>query len=308
MLTSIIIPLTISCGGDDKNENIEIEPPIEVPNAISDLCKMFGINADDYYDYWRPYSKDDKIVISLANKNSNKLFVAVYDTNKKSVVYTNSDIPFTTKITTSYYDESFEGKIVTVYPIFAETKNGFIIDVIIGYNKTGDILDFNTLCINNLYFFDGVTSNTKQIPASSTYFDEIIFWHDNSCILDGHLSGVHYWCYTDKGEEVFTDKYIESGDNYTISYNEYININKYNKIQFKRLDILNPEKNGIKGHVWSKEIKLVDNYSSDLKVEHTIEDRTSSVWSFSSKFVWEDGTTKVVKWQLNIENGDYIIK
>ena len=119
-----------------------------------------------------------------------------------------------------------------------------------------------------------------------------------------------YSCYTDKGEELFADKYISTkGERYILSYNEYINIYD-SKFQFRRLDVLNPDKNGDKvtNTVWSNDIKLIDNYSSDVKVTHTIEDRTTSEWSFSTKFVWENGTTKVVKWQLNIDNGEYKIK
>lgn len=313
MLTAIIIPLLVACGGDDENEDILVDLPTEERSeAIKELCNMFGINADDYYDFWWVCSKDDKVAISLANKKTSKLFVAIYDRTKKSVVYSNSDIYFTTSINTSYFDKSFNGKIIEVSPRFAKTRNGFIINALVKYNESGDRNNLSdvAMCIQNIYFFDGKTTKTKQFPASSNYFDEIYSWYDDSCIFYCYYynNSGRYSCYTDKGEEIFADKYISTDDRYALSYNEYINID--DKKTFRRLDVLNPNKNGdrITNTVWSNEIKLIDNYSSDVKVTHTIEDRTSSNWSLSSKFVWEDGTTKVVQWRLNTETGEYKIK
>ena len=100
MLFVLMMFLVVSCGSDDSGNKTPQDSQVtnERTGAVSQLCNMFGINADDYYDYWMPYTKDDKVVISLANKKTNRLLVAIYDTNKKSVIYTNTDIPFLTTL------------------------------------------------------------------------------------------------------------------------------------------------------------------------------------------------------------------
>lgn len=304
----LITPFVISCGGDDEVDEQQFVPSVERPDGFKDFCNVFGFNEELSNDCWMFGGNDNKTVFSLANSNNNKLQVAIYDKKKKSIIYTNTDISFTNSIYTSYYEEILTLKIAQVHPSLVETKNGFIINTEVVYNETGnkDYISSKTMYIQNLYFFDGITTKTKQMPASSMY-SSLIAWYDDSCLLTGNEG---YSCYTDKGEELFADKYISTkGERYILSYNEYINIYD-SKFQFRRLDVLNPDKNGDKvtNTVWSNDIKLIDNYSSDVKVTHTIEDRTTSEWSFSTKFVWENGTTKVVKWQLNIENGEYKIK
>lgn len=308
MLAILTMPLLVSCGGEDEKEIFsQVDIIDDRQEAINELCKMFGINAADYYNYWETNTKNGKIAISLANKNSNRLLVAIYDTYKKSVVFSNTDISFSTTISVPSYEEKFEGKLARVYPIFAETKNGFIIDAFVVYTESGETnisIFEKEMCIQNLLFYDGATTKLKQISASSKAFDEIFTWYDNSCVFKEWQG--NYFCYTDKGEEKFSDKYICPGDNYILSYNEYINIYSNHPIVFSRCDILNPKANGRNGvSVWSREINLIDNYTSDVKVEHTIEDRASSEWSISSKFVWENGTTKVVRWKLDINSGAY---
>lgn len=302
MLAILTMPLLVSCGGEDEKEIFsQVDIIDDRQEAINELCKMFGINAADYYDDWETSIKNGKIAICLANKKTNRLLVAIYDTNKKSVVFTNTDISFSTTLSVPSY---FEGKLARLYPIFAETKNGYIIDAIAAYTESGekDITVFEkVMCIQNLFFYDGATTKLKQISASSKAFDEVFSWYDNSCVFKEWQG--NYFCYTDKGEEKFSDKYIQLGEKYILSYNEYITISP---ILFSRYDI-NSNKNGSDGggKVWSTKINLVDNYNSDVKVEHTFEDRTSSEWSISSKFVWEDGTTKVVRWKLDINSGAY---
>lgn len=305
-----ITPFVFSCGGDDVVD--DFQPEMELaprPDGFKEFCEVFGLNDDVYNDLWSLSINDDKTVFSLANKNNSKLLVAIYDNKKKSIIYTNEDVSFSNSINTSYYEEILTLKVSRVYPLFAETKNGFIINTQVIYNESGDKNDISSknMIIQNLYFFDGTITKTKQTPASSEYVGNIIAWYDNSCLLSKNTG--NYSCYTDKGEELFADKYISIGERYILSYNEYINIID-SKYEFRRLDVLNPDKNGVKitNTVWSNDIKLIDNYSSDVKVTHTLEDRTTSEWSFSTKFVWENGTTKVVKWQLNIENGEYKIK
>lgn len=301
----LITPLVISCGGNEETDEHQVElplPSVNYPDGFKEFCNVFGLNEDVFHDLWWFRKNDDKTVFSLANKNNNKLMVAIYDNKNKSIIYTNKDVSFTNSINTSYYEEILTLKVSRVYPLFSKTKNGFIINTQVIYNESGDKYDTSSrsMIIHNFYFFDGIITNTKQTPASSMFFEDIIAWYDNSCLF---LDNRRYSsCYTDKGDELFADKSIPNGDLFALSYNEYININD-NKILFRRLDVLKPINNA----VWSKDIMLIDNYSSDIDVTHTIEDRTSSEWSFSTKFVWKNGTTKIVKWQLNIENGEYKI-
>jgi hypothetical protein len=39
----------------------------------------------------------------------------------------------------------------------------------------------------------------------------------------------------------------------------------------------------------------------------SIEDSSTSLWTLSAKFVWEDGTAKTVRFTLNIETGGYVV-
>lgn len=310
LLTALTLPLMVACGGDDDGSNTPQDSMVTEGRSgdVKKLCDMFGINADDYYDYWMPLEIDGKIVISLANKQNNKILVAVYDTNKKSVIYTNTDMSFSTTLNMPSYEDTFEGKLANIYPRFCETKNGFIIDALVWYNENGEVdagSAFDKVyCIQNLYFYDGSTTKTKQMEASSNSFNEIIYWYDNSCVLKERLG--NYYCYTDKGELKFSDKWIMSGENFPLSYSQYINIDLSSRLIFNKYDILNPEYDGMGGKsIWSTTLQLVDNYTSDVIVTYTIKDKSTSDWSITAKFVWENGTTKIVNFSLNVETGTY---
>lgn len=310
LIAVLTMPLVVSCGGSDEGKNTPSDAVYidERQGAINDLCSMFGINADDYYDFWMPVTKDDKVVISLANKHSNMIFLAIYDTSKKSVIYTNTDISFSTTLNTNSYEDKLNLKLVNIYPRLCETKNGFIIDVLVWYNESGEIENTSAfekvMCIQNLYFYDGSTTKTTQMAASSKSFDEIIYWYDNSCVLKERLG--NYSCYTDKGELIFSDKWIMNGENYALSYSQYINNDSSDRITFSKYDVINPEFDGTGGRaIWSVKLQLIDNYTDDVNVSYVIKDRSSSEWTISAKFVWENGTSKVVNFTFNVDTGDY---
>ena len=312
MLMVMALPLIVSCGGGGGDDSGDTTPNSQVINERSDavikLCNMFGINADDYYDYWMPQEKDGKIVISLANKQNNKILVAVYDTNKKSVIYTNTDISFSTTLKIPSYEGTFEGKLANIYPRFSETKNGFIIDALVWYNEKGEVdagSAFDKVyCIQNLYFYDGSTTKTKQMEASSNSFNELIYWYENSCVLKERLG--NYDCYTDKGEHKFSDKWIMSGFNYPTSYSQYLNVDSSDRLTFNKYDAIDPEYDGKGGKpIWSTTLKLVDNFTNDVIVSYNIKDKSTSEWSITAKLVWENGTTKNVDFTLNIDTGAY---
>ena len=313
MLFVLMMFLVVSCGSDDSGNKTPQDSQVtnERTGAVSQLCNMFGINADDYYDYWMPYTKDDKVVISLANKKTNRLLVAIYDTNKKSVIYTNTDIPFLTTLNNAYYENQFEGKLANVYPRFCETKKGFIINVLLWYNEKGEVdisssIFDKAMCIQNLYFYNGSTTKTTQMEPSSKSFDGIIYWYNNSCVLNvAHT--INYYCYTDEGELKFSDKWIlGDGDNYAVSYSQYIHIDFTSPISIIKYDVLNPEVDGTGGlGIWSIKPQLIDNYTDDVKVSFDIIDRSTTIWTISAKFVWENGSTKAVNFTLNVDTGEY---
>lgn len=299
IMVAISLPVLIACGGDD-NDEIHIED-IRIESSSSNLFQMFGINQGDYYAFgeYGFANYEDKIVSSLARKKDNKIYVAVYDKTKKSVIYTNTDVEYTKTIKTTYYEDTNEWDITHIGPIYGETKDGFIIGVCAWYE--------DRICVQNLLFYDGNDTRIMKMPLSSadhTYqleppFEYIDKWYDNSCILSKYGSRDCYTCYTDKGELIFSDKVIDKGDIYfPLSHDEYMCIDK---LTVKWYNVQNNT------CVRNRNLKLIDNYTNEVKISYTIEDSNSSFMAISAKFVWKDGTIKIVRFTLNVKTGEYVI-
>ena len=314
LLLTLGLTMITACGGggDDIPPQVNSGPTSSHDGAVLELCNTFGINPDDYYNYWVPETVGDKVIVSLARKKDNHVFVAIYDMSKKAVVYRNSDIVFTQTISVSSYDTKFNGKLANIYPRYGETKDGFVLIVLAFYTENGEVSlsSFDkALCMQTLLFNDGSTTRIKSFEATERPYVSSVKWFDNSCLLRKQYEDNA--CYSVKGDLLWENKPI----NHTyqgilcsmLSSDEYILFtNEYDKISVGRYDVRKALRSDPVS-VWFKDLNLIDNFKSDIKVELTIEDSKSSVWTLSAKLIWENGTTKTVRFTLNIETGEYAI-
>ena len=306
-LLALALPMTISCGGgDDKAapepQNNYVEDEREA--GINKLCQMFGINKNDYLNLWMPLDTNDKIVLALARKTDNKVFVSIYDKKKNSVIYRNTDVSYDNTITVANYDTPFEGKIANIYPIYGESEKGYIASALVWYTPDGEIsIASNTpaKCVQSLYFSNN--TQAKTLDATSSPFTTIEPWYNDSFTLYVRYTG--YSCYTTSGELKFANKNFTLDDFYfPISYDEFISISDFT---ISRTDI---KKIGITpggGTVWQKTLKLVDD-TSNVRSQYSVEDNSTDIWKMSAKFIYENGTTKTVRFILNIKTGEYSIE
>lgn len=305
-LLVLVFPMTISCGGGDDKTTIEpqnnyVEDEREA--GINKLCQMFGINKNDYLDIWMPLDTNDKTVLALARKTDNKVFVSIFDKKRNTVVYRNTDVSYTNTLSVSNYDTPFEGKIANIYPVYGESEKGYIVSALVWYTPDGEIsLESNipAKCVQSLYF----SNNTKAtiLDATSSPFTTIEPWYNDSYILYVRYTG--YSCYTTSGELKFTNKNFTLDDfNFPISYYEYISIRNFT---ITRSNIQNTSSTS-SGTVWQKTLKLLDD-TSNVRSHYIVEDNTTDIWKMSAKFIYENGTTKTVKFTLNIKTGEYSIE
>lgn len=308
----LVMSFMTACGDDGNDETpknaVEAEESYSQDDHKKELCHLFGINPADYHDNWIPYITDDRIVIALARKTDNRIYVSVYDKNKKSVVYKNTDISYTENIKGYSYEKTFEGRLANIYPRYDETKEGFILNILVWYTESGEIT-IDTMygqCIETLLFFDGSTTRSKTFAATSNPYLMVSKWFDNSCVLEKQFDG--NICYTVKGYLVFENmiihkgllRYVLSNDIYLVFDDRKTQVTKYNVQD-------NPMSGSRDKYIWSRELNLIDNYDTSIKLEYTIEDSSTSIWAISAKFVWEDGTVKIVRFTLDIETGNYAL-
>ena len=305
-LLALASPVSISCGGgDDKTASEPQEKYVEDEReaGINKLCQMFGINKNDYLDLWMPLDINDKTILALARKSDNRVFVSVFDKKKNSVVYRNTDVSYTNTLSVSNYDTPFEGKIANIYPIYNESEKGYIVSALVWYTTDGEIsIVSNTpaKCVQTLYF--SVGNKTKTLEPTSSAFTSIEPWYNDSFILYDRASG--YTCYTASGAVKFSDKMFTRDDFYfPISYDEFLSIRDFT---FSRINVQNISTTS-GNTVWQKTLKLVDD-TSKVRCQYTVEDMSSSIWKMTAYFIYENGTTKTVKFTLNINTGEYTIE
>lgn len=311
----LALPLMAACGGGDDESPAPIDSQITdfYVSAIKELCNMFGINPNDYYDYWMPQTVGDKVIISLARKSDNRVYVAIYDKSKKAVIYRNADISFANTISVPSYDKTFEGKLANIYPCYGETDQGFILNVLVWYTKNGeiDVTTREAMCMQTLLYNDGTTTRSNSFSATADPYVEVGKWFDNSCLLMKQYEGNA--CYSVKGELLWENKPIYDlfrGYSYykVISNDEYIHFDYSGTIHSVCRYNVHKMQDPYDGRVWGKQLKLIDNYTDDLKIEYNIEDSSTTLWQLSTKFIWEDGTVKITRYTLDIETGEYTIK
>ena len=304
MIAAIMLPVVTSCGGDEEEE-VTLEQHVDYvleENMFDEIFRMFGIDRNDYYDNIQPCGYEDKIVIALIRKSDNKVYVAVYDTLKQATIYTNTDIRLEDSISVPYYENTFEGELTGTFPRYCETENGFIIDVTATYTaKPGSTYSY--IFMENLLFFDGSNTVTKQLATTSKPYYEMEKWYGNSCLLRNYAG---YTCYTDKGEVIFSDKVLNwNGERIVVSYEEFILFEKAeDRLRIRKHNV---QVDPLYSSVWDKEIVYGEPIPSDVRTTISIEDKTTTIWTVSVKFVWENGTTKYLRFSLNIETGEYHI-
>ncbi|MBR1916631.1 MAG: hypothetical protein IJ832_02125 [Bacteroidaceae bacterium] len=284
-----------SCGSDSDS-------PVDIVTEdswISRICNSLNIDVNDFYDYWGASGYESKAVVANGMKSGNKIYVAVYDTLKNQVVFTDTYFNFLKSIEANYYENRYTYNLTDFYPTYSENDNGFVI-VVNAHYGSDDVMDSKFM--QKIIFNDG-KQNFYQEQSSYSYIIPYS-WFDNSFML--RVRGNTYAdCYNNHGELLYKNIHFPGDDNIVpISYSEYIifgSTNSLDRFQVGRKSIVADEL------TWVTTLKLIENVTDDMHVTYTCEGHSADIWSFACKIVSRDGTTQNIHFNLDITTGEYSV-
>ena len=204
---ALALPMTISCGGGDDGPS---SPPQESITAeeyqIREICKIFGLNANDY-DITNVRSNDEATIAVMHNKNNNSLFVGIVDPKTNQILFSNSNQKVSPTKQIQYYDKSYECKYVGSGFGFVRKSNGLFFAADLWYES-----DDATVreCLPIIYIYNGKQTMMAGVNNPISEPARLIDWYDDSCIISLNNE---YTCYTVDGKPVFT-----SHDNSKLNY------------------------------------------------------------------------------------------
>ena len=294
MLT-VALCVMVSCG--DSATTVDAITEDNFDSWVNRFCEKLGINRDDFYDYWGANGCNNKTIVVTLRKRDDKAYIAVYDTLKNSVIFTDTYFSLVKSMEANYYEDRYTYNLSNLYPSFCENGNGFVIVINATYtsSKTTDVK-----FLQKIIFNDGI--HNSYMEHSTNSYVTPCNWYGNSYLL--YVRGGRYAnCYDEQGTLLHQNMYYPNGENYLpISYTEYIdfgNNSSLNKFQIGRKNAINNK------YEWITDLALVEDASDDLHVSYTCESQAGDTLTLVCKVVSRDGNIQNFHIQLNILTGEY---
>lgn len=309
---ALISTTVMSCGSDNDEEGKQVVVDTEMEAHIRSLCNLLNVNRDDYYECWRMYEIDGKIVFASLRKD-NVLFAGVCNSEFTDIIYLSHNISIDITITGSYYENTTDYQFTGFGVAYGETDNGLIMAVNVEYRPD----DGNGyLTRPYLIFYNGISSKTEQYPENGHI--NIHKWYNNSCLMriykDYGVNPDELFALTDTGNELFRyDVADDSFDIWGISEDDMYHLSDTDILQFiydstdKELLIRRGLVSPSQSVVWEKYINIFNDMPASTKVTYTITKREENIWTVVCYGISIDGKTATATIQLNIDTGDYEI-
>lgn len=284
-----------SCGSDSDS-------PVDIVTEdswISRICNSLNIDVNDFYDYWGASGYESKAVVANGMKSGNKIYVAVYDTLKNQVVFTDTYFNFLKSIEANYYENRYTYNLTDFYPTYSENDNGFVIVINVHYGSD-DTTDAKFM--QKIIFNDG-KQNFYQEQSAYSYVIPYK-WFDNSFML--RVRGNTYAdCYNNQGELLYKNIHFPGENNVVpISYSECVVFGSTSSLdcfQVGRKNIITDE------FVWVTTLNLIENATDDMHVTYTCEGHSADLWSFVCKIVSRNGSVQNIHFNLDVTTGEYTV-
>ena len=290
--------LFLSCGGGDEDAVIQDVVTEEI-NLVSRLCDLYGISKDDFYDYWGANGYEHKTILANGRKADDKIYVAIYDSVKKDVTFTDTHFSFVNSMEANYYENRYTYNLTGFYPTYCETDNGFVVVVNSHYGGEQTI---DAKFVLKMIFFDGSRPYYKEIISCA--YVRPYRWYNNSCIITS-TSLRSAKCYNDKGEVLYEDlNYIPNEKDFPVSYTDYVSFGSNGSLdnfQVAKMDVLSGDT------VWKTDMHLVENQSEDMHATYTMEGKSGNEWTFACKVVSRNGEVQNLRFLINVDTGEYTI-
>lgn len=290
LFLACIMPVVTSCGGSSDDEK-ELELlPTDADLGFEGGCALFGLNKDDYKNIEAEIDRDQNLVLyTFIKKSDNSVFVGLYDTSAKKVVFKDEQLNINLTETVQYYEEKYISNLRKADFDYIEIENG------------------NAMCLNMHYAFGIIrpvlylnngSKNTKIVLPLAKYTG-LYKWYKNSVIVRNDDSAM---CYTDDGNKLYSFKFATNEPNkyYALSYTDYLYIKYDIPVHQCSVTRNNLEKGDV---VWGSHIKCLENTSDKAKVSYSFE-KGNPEWKITIKAVEEDGTTSSAVVIVNIETGE----
>lgn len=302
LFLACIMPVVTSCGGSSDDEK-ELEVLTETTTG-ADLhfeggCALFGLNKDDYKNIDAEIDSDQNLVLyTFIKKSDNSVFVGLYDTSAKKVVFKDEQLNINLTETVQYYEEKYIRNLISADFDYIEIENGNAMCLNMRYAASEGHDSIRKIIRPVLYLNNG-SKNTKIVLPLAKYTG-LYKWYKNSVIVRNDDSAM---CYTDDGNKLYSFKFAtnnEPNNNYALSYTDYLKIQYDIPVHQCNVTRNNLEKGDV---VWGSHIKCLENTSDKAKVSYSVE-KGNPEWKITIKAVEEDGTTSSAVVIVNIETGE----
>lgn len=305
LFLACIMPVVTSCGGSSDDEK-ELEVLTETTTG-ADLhfeggCALFGLNKDDYKNIEAEIDLDQNLVLyTFIKKSDNSVFVGLYDTSAKKVVFKDEQLNINLTETVQYYEEKYISNLIKADFDYIEIENGNAMCLNMRYAASEDASGEREISkiIRPVLYLNNGSKNTKIVLPLAKYTG-LYKWYKNSVIVRNDDSAM---CYTDDGNKLYSFKFAtnnEPNNNYALSYTDYLKIQYDIPVHQCSVTRNNLEKGDV---VWGSHIKCLENTSDKAKVSYSFE-KGNPEWKITIKAVEEDGTTSSAVVIVNIETGE----
>ena len=290
MLVAMFMPLIVSCGGgDDKPAPVELMTEEEA--NIREACQLFGLNREDY-DSWNGHGFEGTNVIAIHNKNTNKIFVGVYEESTQKILFTNSDVTVNKTEKIQYYENTYDCTLSGCGFDLVKKGGGLFLMIDVWYSSDMDAAGVAArACKPILYIFNGKNVYMQGGNKAIRNPGELRDWYDDSCISD--ING-EQTCYTINGKAIYVlhDSQLfsrYSADKcYLLSYNDYLYVDystDSHQLTVSRRSVYSTE------NVWQKSISMFEDMPIDMHFSRTFS-RSGDTMTIQCKAVSSDGKTE----------------
>lgn len=293
----------LSCGDDDgitHEPGIILTPEQQVTHN-KEMCKLFGLNYDDFEEnHWLEQWDDDYHWFGNLRKSDNRFVLAYYD-KKRKLKCVNSDIEVkqTYRLQGVNDDYSLLAFAFLLYRgnqqhIASQyVKNSFLFLLSCKYG-----IDDTRYCTCHFIVGDGKKTSSFSIEGGRLSYEATIWYNDSWLIYDIYNK---FFCY-ENGKLLYRSREgWKPSEGKSIDFSSLFPINSYFPVNYSQVVVRNNQNQLVKMNLekgieeWR--IEIPDNIS--LNKELILEDNSSDVWVFGQR-----NKISGIRFTLNINTGE----